>query len=187
MNSVPWMLDKVIEFISSIIRDDFEVFEWGSGGSTLYFANKVKKVVSVENDIDWFNQLNVEMNKRDINNVTLFFANYNASGNIRQVADPDKYLSGSKIYGGKVFEDYVKLIDKFDSFDLILVDGRARNSCVKHAIPKLKNNGYLIVDDSEREHYAIIEQIVPKNWKRTFIDGIKGSCYVKTSIYQKDM
>jgi hypothetical protein len=54
-----------------------------------------------------------------------------------------------------LFESYVKSIDQYDEeyFDIILVDGRSRPSCVIKAIPKLKNEGLLIVDNSERKAY----------------------------------
>ena len=185
MNEAPWMLDKAIEFIDGILKKEFDVFEWGSGGSTLYFSKRVKSVVSVENDQDWFNNMGAEIKNQGINNVNLIYANYDRAGNPKDLANPDAYLSGSRYYYGKVFEKYTKTIDSFGNFDLVLVDGRARSGCAKHGMSKLKDNGFLIVDDSERAHYSVIDQIIPKSWKRTILDGIKGSCYVKTSIYQK--
>lgn len=34
------------------------------------------------------------------------------------------------------------------------IDGRARPSCLAHAWRKVKPGGHLLLDDSEREHYA---------------------------------
>jgi predicted O-methyltransferase YrrM len=38
-------------------------------------------------------------------------------------------------------------------FDLIVVDGRDRVNCVSAAIPRLKDGGYLLLDDSHRGRY----------------------------------
>jgi hypothetical protein len=56
--------------------------------------------------------------------------------------------------------DYAKSIDAFPDgrFQIIVVDGRARPSCIEHAIPKLDNSGVLILDNSERSHYRPIQQ-----------------------------
>lgn len=185
MNERPWMLEKAVKFIDGILKKDFDVFEWGSGGSTLYFSKRVKSVVSVENDQNWFNKLSEEIKTQGITNINLIYSNYDRDGNIKDISNPDAYVSNSLYYNGKVFEKYAKTIDSFGNFDLILVDGRARLGCSKHGMNKLKDNGFLIVDDFERAYYAAIDQIIPKSWKRTVLDGIKGSCRGKTIIYQK--
>ena len=53
------------------------------------------------------------------------------------------------------FKKFVTTIDQYPDhyFDLVFVDGRARNSCIKHAIPKVKNGGYILLDDSDRKSY----------------------------------
>ena len=47
---------------------------------------------------------------------------------------------------------YATFIDSFPdhSFDLIVIDGRARAACIQHAIRKVKKGGYLLIDNSER-------------------------------------
>ena len=42
-NALPWMTYPFIEFISKKLNLDHEIFEFGSGSSTLFFAKKVKK------------------------------------------------------------------------------------------------------------------------------------------------
>lgn len=71
------------------------------------------------------------------------------------VADPTSYRSGAGDYLNYSFKKYVKSIDEYPDgyFDLILVDGRARPSCILHSIPKLKSGGLLVVDNAERSYY----------------------------------
>jgi hypothetical protein len=66
-----------------------------------------------------------------------------------------EYLSSFYEYSGRTFADYVRVIDKWPdrSFDIVLVDGRARVSCIAHAAPKVKIGGTLILDNSERTRY----------------------------------
>lgn len=50
---IPWLAPKVIQYLENIIQPDFEVLEHGSGGSTLWFAERCKWVTSFENNPDW--------------------------------------------------------------------------------------------------------------------------------------
>jgi hypothetical protein len=63
---------------------------------------------------------------------------------------------------------YAAFIDRFPdhSFDLVIIDGRARAACIQHAIPKVKKGGYLLVDDSERYDLSKI-----RYQKRTDLSG----------------
>lgn len=51
---------------------------------------------------------------------------------------------------------------------MILIDGRARPSCFLHAIPKLKVDGYVILDNTERAHYYPAMRLAPESFE--FID-----------------
>ena len=44
-----------------------------------------------------------------------------------------------------------ELVKRYE--DVIAVDGRDRVNCVKHAMPKLKPGGVLVLDDSHRPRY----------------------------------
>jgi hypothetical protein len=57
---------------------------------------------------------------------------------------------------GSNFEKYVNVISQYpdSSFDIISVDGRSRNACIRAALKKLRPGGMLILDNSERLQYA---------------------------------
>lgn len=133
------------------------VFEYGSGGSTIFWAKHCKMVVSVEHDLDWYQKMKNEISRLDLANIEYVLAQA-APGDlpgIMDIGNPDAYASSDPQFHKKNFESYAKTIDKYpdQSFDIIIVDGRARPSCIKHALPKLRSNGFLIVDNSEREYY----------------------------------
>jgi tRNA A58 N-methylase Trm61 len=52
-NPIPWWSYSFISFLNSRIKKDFKILEYGSGHSTLWLENKVKKVISIEHNKDW--------------------------------------------------------------------------------------------------------------------------------------
>src|SRR3712207_2933796 len=50
---VPWYTYPAIEYVRQLDFSDKEVFEYGSGQSTLFWAQAAKRVVSVEEDEAW--------------------------------------------------------------------------------------------------------------------------------------
>src|SRR3972149_5230763 len=51
--SQPWLHAAVIEHLEGLLRPDWKVLEHGAGGSTLWFAARVARVVSVEHSQAW--------------------------------------------------------------------------------------------------------------------------------------
>jgi precorrin-6B methylase 2 len=147
----PWVSYGCIDFLNKTIKDDMKVFEYGSGGSTLFFASRAGKVYSVEHDNDWFKIMNGIINKKSINNV------------IYKLQKPTKLKKeeyhkshyGSSRDATITFENYVKEINKYPNnfFDIVVVDGRSRNACVVEAFSKVKHKGYIVLDNSQREDY----------------------------------
>jgi predicted O-methyltransferase YrrM len=50
---IPWLAPNVISHLENLIQPDWEIIEHGSGGSTLWLAERAKSVKSVERDPDW--------------------------------------------------------------------------------------------------------------------------------------
>lgn len=129
VNDLPWIPFAASRFIESLIlRPDSRVFEYGSGGSTVWFAARSGFFVSVENRANWYAQV-----KRKLEEL----------GRIDKV----EYLLRPK--GPRGFEPYILAIDDYEPFDVVFVDGRERTSCMKRAVPKIKSGGYLILDNPD--------------------------------------
>ncbi|HMH32285.1 MAG TPA: hypothetical protein VK543_04600 [Puia sp.] len=172
---IPWLTFGAIDFLKKIMNSDMHVFEYGSGGSTLYWSSHAKQVVSVEHNKDWFDTMKKQFANQKITNVEYVYKEPqpDQSFSNKQFKNPDDYISSDEEVTGKNFEDYVKTIDAYPDagFDLIIVDGRARPSCIKHSLRKLKKGGYLVVDNADREYYLGSFNFDKNSWKRWNFHG----------------
>jgi hypothetical protein len=188
---VPWITFGAIDFLNSQLRPDMRVFEYGTGGSTLFFGQHVGSVVSVEHDAAWSAQVRQAATALHLENVTILDAAPENSQDPRaDPADPDAYASSDRSFAGMSFRAYAAAIDSFhdESFDLVLIDGRARPSCFKHAHKKVAPGGVLMLDNAERMHYARIEKtLADLGWpRRDFVGaGPLNKYFWKTSAWNR--
>jgi predicted O-methyltransferase YrrM len=56
--ALPWLAPNVIEFLESLLTPEMKVCEHGSGGSTLWFAERVKHVSAYEVNKSWSESIN---------------------------------------------------------------------------------------------------------------------------------
>jgi predicted O-methyltransferase YrrM len=54
---LPWLAPDAIAYLESLLRPDMEVIEFGGGGSTLWFAERVAHVTTHENKPEWLAKL----------------------------------------------------------------------------------------------------------------------------------
>ena len=170
IDSQPWMAFPAIDALEEFLTKDCKVFEYGSGGSTLFFANRVKEVVSIEHNCEWYNAVREEITKRKLQNVeyklieSIFSEQYDRS----QIADPSAYVSDDDNSIGLTYEAYAKAITQYPDnyFDLVVIDGRVRPSCMFHALHKVKKGGILLLDNSERIYYLEKMQAYLIKWTR---------------------
>lgn len=165
--AIPWIPFEATQFLDGVLTKEMKVFEWGSGGSTLFYAQRVKKIISIEHNPEWYYRIFGLLKNGKHSNCEYFLKEMGpASPDI-----PEEYrLAGRKMLGLDTRE-YVQVIDKYpdEYFDLVVVDGRQRPVCFKHALPKVRRGGYLLVDDmSEAELSGI-----PKNWAKKVFLGPK--------------
>ena len=161
----PWITFSAIRFLDRFLSREMKVFEYGSGGSTLYFARRVGHLVSVEHDEDWLKKVREAMEVNGFENWT--FHQIPPEDIVRQgdqtPSDADSYISSGKSSTGKSFRQYVSLIDGYpdEYFDIVFIDGRARPSCFKHAIGKVKRGGCILWDNTDRAHYRNAMGLAP--------------------------
>ncbi len=116
---IPWYTYPAIEFLNQFDLQSMEVFEWGSGNSSSFFAAKVKKVKSVEHDKDWYNSV---------------------SGNCK--SNQEVIFRDLKDYPSAIDENS-------SAYDIIIIDGQRRFDCTKLALKHLKPGGFIILDNSD--------------------------------------
>jgi len=165
----PWMSFSAVQFLKEITTKDMRVFEYGSGGSTLFWITRVKETISVEHDTSWYSNMKNHPDTQAAQNFRYILAEpaNDPEFGKKRFENPDDYISADPAYKGKNFEEYAKSIDSYPDnyFDIVVVDGRARPSCIKHGIPKLKKNGWLIIDNSERKYYFAPFPFDKNSWK----------------------
>ena len=159
----PWINYRATEWLESYLSPTMRVFEYGSGGSTLFLSKRVAQVVSVEHDERFYHFMNERISSHGITNCTYILRAPKSFG-MDQIPyySAESFSSEWPSHKTMNFEEYVKSIDEYpnDYFDLITVDGRARPSCALRALPKLKNGGCLLVDNMERTRYRIIRDLL---------------------------
>jgi hypothetical protein len=168
-DKTPWICFAAIGFLKRIVRQDMRVFEYGSGGSTMFWISRIQELISVEHDISWYRNMKKKLDQQPHANFQYILAEPVPDPKFRekQFKNPDDYISSDPGYAGKNFEQYAKTIEAFPDnyFDIIIVDGRARPSCIKQSIPKLKKNGWLVIDNIEREYYMAPFPFDRNSWK----------------------
>src|SRR5260221_5681032 len=68
---IPWFSYAAIDFLNDFVRRHMSVFEYGSGGSTLFFAQRAREVLSVEDNPQWFDWVSRRLKEKGLNNATL--------------------------------------------------------------------------------------------------------------------
>ena len=158
---LPWLVYDAVKWLKKNLNKSMDGYEWGSGRSTLFFAERIKKLISIEHDKKWYVTVNKWLMDRKLNNIELNFI------------PPQKNSTNTS-------PDYYNHILKYEdeNFDFVLVDGRMRVRCMINAMNKVKPGGFLIYDDSHRnkEIFPILD-----GWKIiNFTNGL-----TQTSIFVK--
>jgi len=124
LRDFPWWTPDAVKFVDGLLTKDFEVLEFGCGGSTPWLCKRAKSVITVEHNPKWYDivkreniiNLDIHLLDRPYNNFTEKF--------------PDNY------------------------FDFIIVDGRDRVKCFGDSIRILKPGCWIGLDDASRERYS---------------------------------
>jgi len=148
----PFLAPAAVRFLDGALPRDGIGLEWGSGRSTRWFARRLKRLVSVEHDRGWFDEVSAQLRQSQLQNVDyrLIPLEHPIDEPTRPVYDP--------------MPRYVSFVEEFpdEHFDFIEVDGHYRQACVVGGAPKLKPGGLLLIDDTN--WLPIDAWGVPKPW-----------------------
>lgn len=67
---LPWISFGALKFLNTFLRPEHEVFEFGGGGSTIYFAQRTRRVLTMESHPDWHQTLTTALSQKHLVNVT---------------------------------------------------------------------------------------------------------------------
>jgi hypothetical protein len=140
--NLPWWSFESIELIQPLLTRDKVIFEWGSGGSTLFLAKYAKHVTAIENNLQWVQKVKTKVNIDGLKNIKILHKEI-------RLSSPDEFLSSP----------YAKALIK--EYDIVVIDGEdhfghsskwsAREECFEISQKFItKKGGIIIVDDSWR-------------------------------------
>ena len=139
---LPWLTYPAIDFLKERINKELLVFEYGAGGSSIWFAKFSKCVDSVEHDPKWHSE--VQKQTVDKKNIQVFLS-------------PLKPKHQSLNYNTLAFledkeeNEYVNKIKETNKkYHVVVVDGLFRNNCVELAGQYLTSEGVIILDNTNR-------------------------------------
>jgi len=149
---VPWWTYgsmREVERRLAALGGQARAFEYGSGASTVWLANRCGEVHSVEHD-DWFGAVmrRVLEDARLLDRVHLL--------EIPPTRTPAPVVrSGRRGEAELDYRAYAESIERVGGqFDVICIDGRARVACLERAVAYLAPGGVIVFDDSQRPRYA---------------------------------
>lgn len=152
----------VIGLFEERLTKDLKLFEYGSGFSTLFFADLVSNVTSIEYDKGWYENLI----QKAPSNVVLHYISHDSDG---------KYCRS--------------IHQEDDLYDLVIIDGRDRVNCMIQATGRLTDRGVVVLDDSDRDRYhQAFEHARTNGFKALRLTGLKPTGFeaFQTTIFYRD-
>ena len=131
----PWLTPQMIAMLETMLRPEDHGLEWGCGRSTLWFANRVEHLTSIEGDASWASTVASLLDARGLGRkVDLHLIQI--TNRCRESLMADYVTAASQ--------------NEPEAYDFCLVDGDLRDRCAKFALSLLKPGGLLIIDNVER-------------------------------------
>jgi hypothetical protein len=130
--NLPWFSPQSIVFLQDYLLSTDMGLEFGAGRSTLWFAQKVKHLTSVEHNREWVEKVNSMLQARALTNVDVIF---------------QPRLDGTPLDIAN--SGYVAVTRQFsaESLDFVSIDGIYRAECALNSLHLLKHSGLLIIDN----------------------------------------
>jgi len=198
MSERPLYTSPALDFLEEIMRPEWRVFEYGSGGSTSWYHERCAEVRAVEHSDHWHH----EAARRFGDGVVILADQGREIVDAAQAAtagfwqlgwDLPRHLDGIQTqYHGMDCESYQGYASEIycwptGHFDLVVVDGMARSLCLYHAVLMVNQQGWIIMDNSCRWQYNDAQQWAQaQGWRRKdfWQPGHPGYC---TSFFSRSL
>ena len=148
---LPWLSWACVDYLRGFLKPGMEVFEYGGGGSTIFFAGHGCKVTTVEGYADWVQTIEAKLQE------------LNLEAEIRHVdlQDDDRVVRSR----------YVRQVHDGGPWDLVLVDGTFRLECLAEARTELKPGGLLLLDNANWDEFREVPQLL-NGFERIALRGL---------------
>jgi len=172
---LPWYTYPSIKYLENHLKNDHVVLEFGSGNSSLWYAERVKKIVSLETDYEWFTKISLKKTAQKMSALEMIHCPCSADNVdsshplIEEYLEryPDSSLDHDADALGLVTRPYLGYATFCDALqikpDIIVVDAYARGFCSFLAMRLIQEGGFIILDNSERSEYEFILNMFTEN------------------------
>lgn len=168
--ALPWLSWSCVEFLEEFLRPGMAVLEYGGGGSTLYFARKGCRVVTVEGYRRWSRLIRARLDEA--------LGDAAPAVEIREIAGIDD--------GEPPRDEYVRQVHSGGPWDVILVDGAHRLACLEASRDELRPNGVLIFDNADFGEYRQAPKLLSGFERRSFSGlGVGRRWTTQTDVYRR--
>lgn len=121
----PWITADAIARVEEFLRPDHQVYEFGAGRSTMWFSQRVRRVVSIESSPEWYERVKL-----------------GAGGNTDL-----RLIPATEAPGDPHKDEYLAVLDECDDVDLVLIDGSYRGECATRAVRVVRPGGMIVIDN----------------------------------------
>jgi hypothetical protein len=145
-NPLPWYTYPAIAFLSPRVNETWNVFEFGAGYSTAWWARRVARLIAVEHDASWAKTTQQLLTTTSKGSILL-----------------------------REGEDYAAEIGKHGiKFHVVVIDGQDRHRCAMTALDHMTEDGVMIWDNAEiRRHINMMEALQARaGFRRVDFEGI---------------
>ena len=145
------MSDDRSAYLINKLKGSKSYLEIGCGGSTVEAPKYVKRIVTIDNSLEW-----IDLVKQSVDPSTDITYIY-----VEMPIRPKNYGRPTENCTDVQKRDYSRVIDTIDcsDVDLVLIDGRFRVAVALHLSPKITEDVVVLFDDYiPRPQYKIVEK-----------------------------
>jgi SAM-dependent methyltransferase len=148
----PWIVPAAIGWLRRRIRSDWSILELGAGRSTIWFARRAGRVLSLEDNEFWVEHTRGRLAELGLGNVEL------------RELPVDRFAAEVEALTAASFE--LVVMDFLESPEVTRID------VLGPAMRRVKPGGFLLLDDSDRPGYAEAFELLA-GWRFRKFTGVK--------------
>ena len=152
---LPWIAWPCIDFMAAYLTPAHHVFEWGGGGSTVFFLEKGCRVTTVESSDEWIEQLEAR--------VRAMPGDARSRWDLRRVPVIDN--------ADPAIAEYIDQVNSGGPWDLVMVDGWSRFKCLQAGLHTVKPGGMLVLDNANQKQFDSVPGVMQR-WERHEFRGL---------------
>lgn len=162
----PWLSPAATLFFDQYLNKSHRMAEFGSGLSTVFFAERTGEIISIEHFEPWYEKVNALFKEKGLDAIDYRLIKMDEQIESDKELEQQMQSTCQQFQLMAAYKNYYNALAKEEdsSLDVILVDGRARPECVFSSVAKLKPGGLMVLDNSERRRYAIVFELL-KEWQ----------------------